>query len=106
MPDIARKSFMCCTPVLASDFFNLAQITTNGNALCAQSNISLSKPRNLFQNYYNALISKKKYKIDGEDACFSGTVFPSDYGTGKVGFLENSITHPMAKANAVTPNSQ
>jgi len=35
MPDIARKSFMCCTPVLASDFFNLAQVTTNGNALCA-----------------------------------------------------------------------
>jgi hypothetical protein len=99
MPDIARKSFMCCTPVLASDFFNLAQVTLNGNAICAQSNISLSKPRNIFQNYYNSLISKKKFKIDGEDALYSGTVFPSQYGSSNVGFEENSITHPLAKIN-------
>lgn len=79
---------------MASDFFNLAQVTTNGNAICAQSNISLSKPRNLFQNYYNALVSKKSYKIDGEDSLFSGTSFPGEFGLGKVGFEENSITHP------------
>ncbi len=54
----------------------------------------MSKPRNLFQNYYNSLTSKNPFKIDGEDALFSATVFPSDYGSGKVGFEENSITHP------------
>jgi len=59
----------------------------------------------LFQNLYNSLISKKKYRIDGEDAVFSGTVFPSQYGSSNVGFSENSITHPNGQANAVTANT-
>ena len=35
LPDIARKSFLCITPVLASDFFQVSSITFNGNQLLA-----------------------------------------------------------------------
>ena len=53
------------------------------------------------------MVSRKSYKIDGEDSLFSGTNFPGEFGLGKVGFEENSITHPaQVTYPAIVPNTQ
>ena len=67
---------MLITPHKASDFFQVASITFNGNQILAQTSISLAHPRNLAMNFINSLVSADKNSIDGEDSTIGGLCFP------------------------------
>lgn len=82
---LAKKMMLCLTATQASDFICFQSATIENNQICSQANISLVRPRNIIQNYINALKKPSNHKL-GMEHYETGMIYSSGNGSANTGF--------------------